>query len=126
MIDVTKTITSVVEGAVDIGMVKWDEKAIAANAASTRGAPFKGAVDISRLAITIGGYAAWALGKGKVAVIGEAAALSTTPLLIHSIYNAMQKPSVAPVVREYVQRRVANPVPAGRTYEPELKKAYAM
>ena len=114
-------ITAVVEGALDLGMVKWDQNAIAANSASSRAKPFRGSTDLSRLIVGLGGYLAWGFGKGMAEDIGEGAALSATPLLMHSIFNALQKTPQPPQVREFVAHKAGDRLPAGRTYEKEFQ-----
>ena len=77
MVDLIKSGISVGVGVVDEVMESWDEK-------EGRTEPFRKATDIVRLLGALGGYALQIF-MPRQARIGEALALSATPLLVKSV-----------------------------------------
>ena len=86
-INLTKTGISVIVGAVDIGLERSDETA-------GRTEPFKKWADYGRVIGALAGYGLQVF-MPRQAAIGEALALSATPLLVKSIYKAVVKPAAA-------------------------------
>jgi|GEM_PF-2379925 len=122
MINMMKSAVSLGVGVVDEGIEWWDER-------SGRAEPFRRATDIVRLLGAGLGYAMQVFWPQQQA-LGEALALSTTPLLVKSVAKPIRSaisqqvsapafvPRRAPAGTGTVSSRVAS-YPASRT-EPEF------
>lgn len=109
--DLMKVVIAGGVGAGDILLEKWDEKATPPRTKS-----FQKATDIGRLIAVVGGHALGML-MPKQASLGETIATAATPLLVHSIYDAVQTPTTAYVPqRRNVPNRAPLPSPVGSRY----------
>jgi hypothetical protein len=107
-IDTTKTIISVGVGVIDEVLERND-------ATEHRTEPFRTATDIGRLVLAGIGYATQ-LWMPRYASMGEALALSATPLLVKSI----AKPVMAAVEQKTTSTFVPRTMVPGRSTKPEF------
>jgi hypothetical protein len=111
MVDLMKSGISVGVGVVDEVMESWDEK-------EGRTEPFRKATDIVRLLGALGGYALQIF-MPRQARIGEALALSATPLLVKSVAKPIRAAIGGGTEERVFLPRKRQPVGAGAGARPQ-------
>lgn len=110
-IDFTKEIISIGVGVVDPALQAWDEK-------SGRTGMFKTGTDIVRLIGAVGGLAMQQF-MPRQSRIGEALALSFTPLLVNTVAGQAIKDAInPPATTSFVPRATSRPVAASTVFTP--------
>lgn len=111
MVDLMKSGISVGVGVADEVLESWDEK-------EGRTEPFRKATDIGRLLGALGGYAIQIF-MPKQDRIGEALALSTTPLLVKSVAKPIRAAIGGGTEERVFLPRKRQPVGAGAEARPQ-------